>query len=93
MPTPSPRALPARVAIAALALLGLIGGCYFLLAGGFHHGTRFSRETTFVSGPAACLMAAIFFVMGATAVAALLQAGRAWSLWYWLFYGLVMPIA
>ena len=103
MPALSPLSLPARIAIAALALLGLIGGWYILLAGGFHHGAQYSTETTFVSGPAAWLMAALFFAMGTIALAALLQAVRARMLWYFLacgaalgpplFYGLFMQPA
>ena len=69
-----PLSRAARIAIAALGLCGLVGGWIVVLGGGFHHAPhRYSRETTFVDGPSAVLMAAIQFTLAAVCVAALLQ--------------------
>jgi hypothetical protein len=35
----------ARLATAALAVLGLLGGWYIVLSGGFEHGKKYTRET------------------------------------------------
>lgn len=85
-----PLTFPARIAIAALAVLGLVGGWMVVLGGGFHHGQMHSRETTFVDGPAAFLMAAIQFLMAAIAVAALLRAAGVRRPWVLLACGAVL---
>lgn len=78
MPVPKPPPVPlskaARIAIAALGLCGLVGGWIVVWGGGFHHAPhRYSRDTTFVDGPAAVLMAALQFTLAAISVATLLQ--------------------
>ena len=73
MIAPSPLTAGARLAVGALAVLGLAGGWLILLGGGFHHGQRYSRETTFVDGAPAMLMAALCFALAATAVAAFVR--------------------
>lgn len=74
--------LPARIAIAALAVLGEVGGWLILVNQGFHQGRKHSKETIFIDGPSALLMAALFLIMAAVAVAALLQAQRESAAWY-----------
>jgi TRAP-type C4-dicarboxylate transport system permease small subunit len=85
----------ARIAIAALAVLGHVGGWLIMLDGGFSHTAKFSKEMTRVEGVPAWAMAAIVFVMGTIAIAALLQSAGAGRKWYWLVCGfaLVAPAA
>ena len=81
----------ALVAVAALCLLGLIGGWLILLSGGFHHmTTRYSKESVFVDGAPALLMATISFMMSVIAVAAFLQAINSSRFWYYLLCGMVI---
>ena len=84
MQTKPPLSLPARIAIAALALLGLIGGWMIVITGGFHHGYRYSKETIFINGGLALVMAAIMFLMATVAFASLLQAERVKAGWYFV---------
>lgn len=73
-----PLSVGARVAVAALALPGSIGGWLVVAGGGFHHRPyRRADCTIFVDGPAAFAMAVIFFVMATLAVLVLLQHFRA----------------
>ena len=83
----------ALIAIAALCILGLLGGWLILLYGGFHHQlSRFSKETTFVVGVPALFMAAISFTLSVVALAALLQAMNSSRSWYFLLCGgVVVP--
>jgi TRAP-type C4-dicarboxylate transport system permease small subunit len=82
MTSSPPLSLPARCAIAALALLGISGGWLILLSGGFQHQLhRYSRETISVTGAPAWLMAAIMFALGALGALALLRALHARLLW------------
>jgi hypothetical protein len=75
--------LAVTASIAALTLLGLIGGWLILLGDGFHHQlTRFSPEAVFVSGAPALVMAAICFLLAATGVASLVQNGQGSRVWY-----------
>jgi hypothetical protein len=70
-----PLSRPARVAVAALGVLGYLGGWLILYLGGFHHAPhRYSRETTFVSGMPAAVMGLIFFALAIVAAVALVQA-------------------
>jgi hypothetical protein len=72
-----PLSVGARVAVAALALLGCIGGWLVVLTGGFHHRPyRRADYTIFVDGPALA-MAAILFAMATLAVLVLMQHFRA----------------
>ena len=84
--------MPARFAIAALAILGHLGGWLILVSGGFSHSTKYSHQVTRVEGMPAWAMAAIFFVMGTIAVAALLQAIGARRRWYWLACGSALAV-
>lgn len=77
MTTPSspPLSGAARLAIAALGALGLVGGWLILLSGGFEHAPhRYTNQTTRVDGAPALAMAAICFVQAAIGVLALLPA-------------------
>lgn len=65
----------ARLAVAALGALGYLGGWLILYLGGFHHAPhRYSRETTFVDGAPAAVMALIFFALAIVGAVALVQA-------------------
>jgi hypothetical protein len=71
--------LAARLSVAALGLLGVGGGWWIVLSGGFVHVPgRDARDATFVDGAPALAMAAIFFVLGALGAAVL--AGTRWRL-------------
>ena len=65
----APISRPALYSVAALVLLGLLGGWLILLSGGFYHRIhRYTNETTFVAGLPGLLMAALMFglaVLGA----------------------------
>lgn len=66
---------PAQIAVAALGALGYLGGWLILYLGGFHHAPhRYSRETTFVDGAPATMMALIFFALAMVGAGALVQA-------------------
>lgn len=70
-----PLSLPARCAIAVLALLGMSGGWLILLSGGFQHRVhRYARETISVTGAPAWLMAGIMFALGVLGILSLLRA-------------------
>jgi hypothetical protein len=94
MDVPPPVSPAARLAMATLAVLGLLGGWYILLFGGFEHGNKYTREAVHVSGLPAYLMAAIFFLMATISIAALLQASRASARWYAILCGpaLLSPV-
>ncbi|HQQ62975.1 MAG TPA: hypothetical protein PLF22_05310 [Pseudomonadales bacterium] len=79
-PNPSSAAL---VSLYAFTLLGMIGGWYILLSGGFYHQNgRHSHDYTYVDGPMALVMVAIEFLMTATGAAAIVQYGRYAKYWY-----------
>lgn len=70
-----PLSLPARCAIAALALLGMSGGWLILLSGGFQHQAhRYGRVTVSVTGTPAWLMSGILFALGVLGALSLLRA-------------------
>ena len=72
----------ALYAIAALALLGMLGGWLILLSGGFHHQIhRYTKETVLVTGAPALLMAAIMFGLSVLGVLALVRARGASLFW------------
>ncbi|MFS0757728.1 hypothetical protein ABC383_23995 [Noviherbaspirillum sp. 1P10PC] len=75
MTSHAPLSLPARCAIAALAVLGMSGGWLILLSGGFQHQVhRYGRATTSVTGTPAWLMAGILFTLGVLGALSLLRA-------------------
>ncbi len=70
-----PLSRAAKISVAALGALGYLGGWLILYLGGFHHAPhRYSRETTFVAGPGAVVMALICFALALVGAAALVQA-------------------
>jgi hypothetical protein len=78
MNDPSAPSKAVSIAIGALSACGYAGGWLILLLGGSHHALhRYSKETTFVAGVPATVMAAVFFAMAAIGIAALFQARRA----------------
>ncbi len=79
------------VAVAVLAALGLGGGWLVVLSGGFHHAPRrHASETVFVEGLPALAMAAVFFALSATGVAALVREFAKPRLWYFFGCGAVL---
>jgi hypothetical protein len=77
-----PVSRPAFYAIAALALLGLLGGWLILLSGGFHHQLhRYTKETVFVTGLPALLMAAMMFGLSVLGMLALVRTRGASLFW------------
>ena len=81
----------AQLAVAALCLLGIIGGWLILVVGGFTHAPhRYSKEATFVDGPAAAVMAIIFFALAVIGVVVLLRARKCRARWYVLTLGIVL---
>lgn len=86
MNEPSLLSKPGAIAIVALAACGYVGGWLVLLVGGFHHASsRYSAQTSFVSGAPAMAVAAVFFALAAVGVIALFKMrGMAWK---WQFIG------
>lgn len=78
-------------AIAALALLGILGGWLILLSGGFHHRIhRYTSDTVLVTGAPALLMAAVMFGLCVLGMLALLRACGASLVWQVLACGAVL---
>ena len=70
------------IAIGALSACGYVGGWLILLLGGFHHAShRYAKETTFVTGVPAMVLAAVLFAMAAIGITALFQARRVKLQW------------
>jgi len=73
----------AMVSLCVLTLLGVVGGWYILLNGGFYHQNgKYSHDFTYVGGPMALVMVAIEFSMTGIGVAAIVQYSNAAKLWY-----------
>jgi hypothetical protein len=81
---------PAVIALCALTILGLVGGWYVLLNGGFIQASRYSREFIHVDGRMALVMAIIEFIMAAIGVAAIVQAQGCAKYWYVIGCGAVL---
>lgn len=75
----TPLTLPARLSVAALVILGLVGGALIVAHSGYETSPRHGGTPTFVPAPLAYVLAAIFFVMSCLALLALLQDRRASS--------------
>jgi cytochrome bd-type quinol oxidase subunit 2 len=75
-PSPVPGA-GAQLAIAALVLLGMIGGCLILAQSGFATSPKRGGPSVFVPAPQAYLLAAILYAMSAIGLLALLRARQA----------------
>ena len=75
-PSPVPGA-GAQVAIAALVLLGMVGGSLILAQSGFSTSPKRGGPSVFVPAPQAYLLAAILYAMSAIGLFALLRAWQA----------------
>lgn len=75
------RAPWARFAFFALSVFWAAAGWFVLLQGGFHKTYKYSRETTFVDGAGAVLMACLFLLLATIAGGVLLQSlgARRWA--------------
>lgn len=71
-----PLNLPAQIAIAALGVLGLLGGSLIVAYAGFQTSPRRGGTPTFVPAPEAYVMAAIMYLMSCVAVLVLLRHHR-----------------
>ncbi|MDD5479123.1 hypothetical protein [Rhodoferax sp.] len=73
MKQPPPLNLPAQISIAALGVLGLLGGSLIVAYAGFQTSPRRGGTPTFVPAPEAYVMAAIMYLMSCIAVLVLLR--------------------
>lgn len=77
--------------MAAFGLLNLIGGWLIVVGGGFHHAqAKFNRDTVFVDGPTAGIMAILQLSMGALALTWLLQQKTTTTRAAWIGFGLAL---
>lgn len=76
MQTPHPINGPAQVAIAALVVLGMLGGCLIVAHSGFGTSPKRGGPSTFVPAPEAYVLAALLYAMSAIGLLALLRARR-----------------
>ncbi len=68
-----PLNLPARISIAALFILGLLGGTLIVAYSGFETSPRRGGTPVFVPAPQAYIIAAAMYVMSCLAMLALLR--------------------
>ncbi|WP_088280648.1 hypothetical protein [Ideonella sp. A 288] len=68
-----PLSLPARISVAALVLLGLLGGSLIVAYSGFETSPRRGGTSTFVPAPEAYILAAAMYLMSCLALLALLR--------------------
>lgn len=73
MPDSQPLNLPARLSIAALFLLGLLGGTLIVAYSGYETSPRRGGASVFVPAPEAYFMAAAMYSMSCLAVLVLLR--------------------
>ncbi len=91
MNEPSSPSTAAAIAIGALGACGYVGGWLVLLLGGFHHApNRHTKETVFVAGVPAMVVAVLFFALAAIGITALLQLRRAKLRWHFFACGVVL---
>lgn len=76
MPSPAPLGLPAKIAIMALAVLGLLGGSLIIAHAGFETSPRRGGTPTLVPVPEAYLLSAIMYAMSCIALLVLLRDRR-----------------
>jgi hypothetical protein len=69
----TPLNLPAKLSVAALCLLGLLGGSLIVAHAGFETSPRRSSTSTFVPAPEAYFLAAVMYLMSCIALLALLR--------------------
>ena len=77
MESPSGLNRPAQAAVAALVLLGLLGGSLIVAYSGFATSPRFGGPSTFVPAPEAYVLATILYSMSAIGLLALLRNRKA----------------
>lgn len=77
MPSSTPLNLPAQVAIAALAALGLLGGSLIVAHAGFATSPQRGGTSTFVPAPEAYILVALMYVMSCLALWVLLRDRKA----------------
>lgn len=68
-----PLTLPAQLSVAALVLLGLIGGSLIVAHAGFETSPRRGGTPTFVPAPEAYVLAVVMYLMSGLAMIALLR--------------------
>jgi cytochrome bd-type quinol oxidase subunit 2 len=73
MKTDPQLSLPAQLSVAALVVLGLLGGSLIVAHSGFETSPRRSVTSTFVPAPEAYFLAAIMYLMSCIAMLALLR--------------------
>lgn len=73
MPSPTLLNLPAKLSIAALALLGLLGGSLIVAHAGFETSPRRGGASTFVPVPEAYILSAVMYLMSCLALLVLLR--------------------
>ena len=67
----------AQIAVAAIVLLGLLGGCLIVAYSGFNTSPRLGGPSTFVPAPEAYLLAALLYAMSSIGLLVLLQSRKA----------------
>lgn len=67
----------AQIAVAAIVLLGLLGGCLIVAYAGFGTSPRRGGPSTFVPAPEAYLLAALMYAMSSVGLLALLRSRNA----------------
>ncbi len=73
MPSPTLLKLPAKLSIAALALLGLLGGSLIVAHAGFETSPRRGGASTFVPVPEAYILSSVMYLMSCLALLVLLR--------------------
>lgn len=73
MNSQAPLNLPAQIAVAALVVLGLLGGSLIVAHSGFETSPRRGGSSTLVPAPEAYVLAAIMYLMSCIALLALLR--------------------
>ncbi len=69
----TPLNLPAKLSVAALFLLGLLGGCLVVAYSGFETSPRRGGASTLVPAPQAYVLAVVMYLMSCLAMLALLR--------------------
>lgn len=72
-----PLNVPAKLSIAALLVLGLLGGSLIVAHSGFETSPRRGGSSTFVPAPEAYVIAVVLYLMSCLALAALLREWKA----------------
>ena len=84
---------PARLAVAAMLILGLLGGSLVLAHAGFETSPRRGGTSTFVPLPQAWVMVAVMYGMSVVALLALLRDLRVGRQVHWLAWAVYGGVA